>query len=51
MVSNSILSASEKKPDYPLDASAFQILGMSEDSLRKIEAEVSALSFSGEIFS
>jgi len=51
MASNTILSASEKNPDYPLDASAFEILGMSEDSLRKIEAEVSGLSFSGEIFS
>ncbi|KPK02842.1 MAG: hypothetical protein AMK71_00895 [Nitrospira bacterium SG8_35_4] len=51
MASNNILSATEQNPDYPLDASAFEILGMSEDSLKKIEAEVSGLSFSGEIFS
>jgi hypothetical protein len=51
MASNNILSATEKNPDYPLDESAFEILGISEDSFSKIEAEVSGLSFSGEIFS
>jgi HD-like signal output (HDOD) protein len=51
MASSNILSATEKPPDYPLDESAFEILGISEDNLRKIEVEVSGLSFSGEIFS
>lgn len=51
MASSNILSATEKNPDYPLDESAFEILGISEDSLRKIEAEVSGLSFSVESFS
>jgi putative nucleotidyltransferase with HDIG domain len=45
-----VLPATAKNPDYPFDTSAFEILDISEDSLRTIEAEVSGLSFSGEIF-
>jgi len=51
MASNNILSATEIKPNYPIDESAFEILGISEDSFGRIEAEVSGLSFSGETFS
>jgi putative nucleotidyltransferase with HDIG domain len=50
MASSKILPATGKNPDYPLDGNAFEILNISEDGLRTIEAEVSGLSFSGEIF-
>lgn len=51
IASNTILSASEKSPAYQIDEATFQVLGISEDGLRKIEADVSGMSFSGEIFS
>jgi len=50
MASNNVLSATERNPEYPLEQSVFETLGISEDNLKKIDEEVTGLSLSGEIF-
>lgn len=50
ITSKGVLSPMKEDPMYPIESLALEILGLSHENFKLIEAEVSNITFSGEIF-
>jgi len=50
LTTKNIMSPFEKDPDYPLDLSSLEILGISENELKDMEESIGGVPFSDEIF-
>lgn len=50
ITTQNLLTPTDKDPHYPLDPAALDILGISEEHLKKFEAELGSEEYSSEIF-